>query len=219
MSPSSFVLRMLPLAALSLVACARESSNEPAAKPSSKPVPIAKAPAAPKPIDVMAKLGPVKPEADHHQPPPPTTPLKTVGAMGEGLEGDVSYFKLLSVKPCGDAKSREEAEARKDPKARAVYAAEVEIVAKTRMNVSPRDLSLGKGGFSFMASVDPKRELKGCTPLLQISLLQPKQSARGFVLFDLPAWGPGSNVNELNLIYHPARFGGSTQVLVKLADG
>jgi hypothetical protein len=142
-----------------------------------------------------------------------------VGKLGEGLEGDVSYFKLVSLKPCGDATTRADPEAKKDPKARAVFAAEVEIVAKTRLNVSPRDLSLGTGGYTFMASVDPKREIKGCTPLLQITRLQPKESAKGFVLFDLPAWGPGSNVNELSLMYHPARFGGSTQLFVKLADG
>ena len=213
---------MVAFAALSLVACARDAPKEPAPKPSDKAVPIAKGQAkstAPSPVDVMAKLGPVVPEANHHQPPPPEKALKTVGVTGEELEGDVSYFKLLSIKPCGEVKSREEAEAKKDPKARAVYAVEVEIVAKTRLNVSPRDLSLGKGGYTFTPSVDPKRELKGCTPLLQVTRLQPKETAKGFVLFDLPAWGPGSNLDELNLMYHPARFGGSTQLFVKLADG
>ena len=222
MSLSSFALRLVPFAALALVACARERPSEPSTKPGEKAVPAAKTPpgnAVPSPVDVMAKLGPVVPEANHHQPAPPKEPLKTVGKLGEGLEGDVSYFKLLSLKPCGDAKNRAEAEAKKDPKARAVYAAEVEIVAKTRLNVSPRDLSLGKGGYSFMANVDPKREIEGCTPLLQVTRLQPKESTKGFVLFELPAWGPGSNVNELNLMYHPARFGGSTQLFVKLADG
>ena len=219
MSLSSCALRLVPLVALSLVACAREAPDEPPPKPAAAKPPIAKTPAGPRPVDVMAKLGPVVPEEHHHQAAPPTQPLKTNGKMGEGLEGDVSYFKLLSVKPCGEVKNRAEAEAKKDPKARAVYAAEVEIVAKSRMNVSPRDLSLGTGGYRFMASVDPKRVIEGCTPLLPVTRLQPKESARGFVLFDLPAWGPGSNVNELELMYHPARFGGSTQLFVKLADG
>ena len=219
MSPSSFALRLVPLAALWLVACAREAPNEPAPKATAKPLPTAKTPAVPNPVDVMAKLGPIVPEEHHHKPPPPMQPMKTAGKVGEGLEGDVSYFKVLSLKPCGNVKSPAEAEAARDPKARAVFAAEVEIVAKTRLNVSPRDLSLNKGGMKFMASVDPKRTLDGCTPLLQVSRLQPKESARGFVLFDLPAWGPGSNVNELDLMYHPARFGGSTQLFVKLADG
>lgn len=117
-SLSSFTLRMVAFAALSLAACARDA-----------PVP----------------------EANHHQPPPEQA-LKTVGVTGEELEGDVSYFKLLSIK-------------------------------------------------------------------LQVTRLQPKETAKGFVLFDLPAWRPGSNLDELDLMYHPARFGGSTQLFVKLADG
>jgi hypothetical protein len=92
-------------------------------------------------------------------------------------------------------------------------------VAKRRLNVTPRDLMLGKGGIMINASLDLKREIKGCTPLLKVSFLQPKESTKGFVLFDLPTWGPGSNLNELNLVYHPARFGGAAQLYVKLAGG
>jgi hypothetical protein len=173
------------------------------------------------PAAELGKLGPVVPESEHHHvTPPPKAPLKTVGVIGEELEGDVSHFKLLSIRPCKDSKLPPAGSGgAPNPAARNVVAAEVEIVAKKKLTVNPRDLALGKGGITFSASVDPKRELEGCTPLLKLAWLRPNESAKGFVLFDLPAWGPGSNVNELHLVYHPARFGGSAQVYVKLAGG
>jgi len=206
---------------VALVACAREQPSETRAKP--RPASAAKATAAPNvltPAAELKKLGPVLPEADHHHPPPPPKPLKTVGSMGDELEGDVSYFKLLSIKPCKDPKAPAGGSGgAPNPAARNVVAAEVEIVAKTKLTVNPRDLMLGKGGITFNASVDPKRELAGCTPLLKLSWLKTRESAKGYVLFDLPASGPGSSLNELNLVYHPARFGGSVQLHVKLAGG
>lgn len=167
--------------------------------------------------------GPVVPEtteAHHHAPSPPSKPVKSVGVVGESLEGDVSYFKLVSIKPCKDPSLPAAGSGgAPSPAARNVVAAEVEIVAKTRLSVNPRDLVLGKGGILFNANVDPTRELEGCKPLLKLSWLRANESAKGYVLFELPTWGPGSNLKELNLVYHPARFGGSAQVYVKLAGG
>ena len=223
MSPSSFALRMVSLVALSCAACAREPSNGPAPKPGAQTPPASVKPAKKPtitPAEAMAKLGPVKPEDEQHAPPPPTAPLKTEGKLGDVLEGDVSHFKLLSVRPCVDDKNPAPSSdtAAKDPKARKVIAAEIEVVAKTNLNVAPRDLSLATGGIVITSSVDPKREIQGCTPLLKFTRLSAKGTARGFVLFDLPTWGPGSNVNEFKLIYHPARFGGAVALYVKLAD-
>ena len=216
---------MISLGALALVACAREPSGGAPAKPSAKP-PAAKPPPSLSPAEVVGKMGPVIPETEqvhHHpaEPTKPTKPLKTVGKIGEELEGDVSYFKLVSIKPCEDPKHPTPASdaGAQDPTARKVIAAQIEITAKGKLNANPRDLTLAQGGIVFSASVDPKRELKGCTPLLKFSFLNPKESASGYVLFDLPTWGPGSNVNELNLVYHPARFGGSLQLHVKLSGG
>jgi hypothetical protein len=216
------VLRWFSLVALSCAACAREPSSGMAPKPSASPAAkkaVAVPKPAPNPAEAIAKLGPVVPETEQHQPPPSSKPLKTTGAIGDDLEGDASYFKLVAMRPCTDGKSAPPAGdgGAPDPKARTIVAAEVEIVAKSRVNVSPRDLTLRQGGIMFMASVDPKRELKGCTPLLKFSRLMPKESVKGFVLFDIPTWGPGSKLDELNLIYHPARFGGSIPVQVKLA--
>jgi hypothetical protein len=214
---------MVSLGALALVACAREPSGGAAAKPNSSTTKPAPHPSL-SPATAIGKLGPVRPEEEqvqHHHPPAPTTALKTVGKVGEELEGDVSYFKLVSIKPCEDPKHptpTSDAGAH-DPAARKVIAAQVEITAKVKVNVNPRDIVLGHDGIIFPASVDPTRELKGCTPLLKYSFLHPKESASGYVLFELPTWGPGSNVNELNLVYHPARFGGAAQLYVKLAGG
>ena len=223
MLPSSVALRMVSLVALACAACAREPSNGSAPKPSAQKPPAVVEPAKKPtitPAEAMAKLGPVRPEHEQHVPPPPTKALKTEGKLGEVLEGDVSHFKLLSMRPCVDdqhpAPSADSAA--KDPKARKVIAAEVEIVAKTNLNVAARDLSLAAGGITIASSVDPKREIKGCTPLLKFARLTAKDTARGFVLFDLPTWGPGSNLNEFKLIYHPARFGGAIALYVKLAD-
>ena len=161
--------------------------------------------------------GPIRPETEvHHASPPPAKPLKNMGSIGETLEGDVYAFKLISVKPCEDQPGTLPPD---DPMARIVVGAEVEITAKTKLNVSPRHLGMGKGGILFDGSVDQKRQLKGCTPLLNVALLKKDDVTKGFVLFDIPASGPGSNWKEMNLVYLPQRFGGSSQVLVKLEDG
>jgi hypothetical protein len=161
--------------------------------------------------------GPIRPETEvHHGSPPPAKALKNIGSIGEMLEGDVYTFKLVSMRPCGDQPSAVPPD---DPKARIVVGAEVEITTNTKLNVSPRHLSLGKGGILLDGNVDPKRLLKGCTPLLNVALLKKGDVTKGFVLFDVPASGPGSNWREMNLVYLPRRFGGSSQVLVKLGSG
>ncbi len=217
-SQSSLVLRWFSLVALSCVACAREPSNE--SKPTATARPVVQPAKKPTitPAEAMAKLGPVLPEHEHHTPPPPTEPMKTQGTVGDVLEGDVSHFKVLSLRTCVDDAHPLPPADNRDPKKRRIVAAEVEVVAKTRLNVAPRDLSLMAGGIEITSSVDPNREIKGCTPLLKFSRVQAKDTVRGFVLFDLPTWGPGSNLNEFNLIYHPARFGGAVALYVKLAD-
>ena len=116
------------------------------------------------------------------------------------------------MKPCGEQPDPKTA----PPTARRVVAAEVEVTAKGEFNVSPRDAVLGVGGITFPGSVDRKRKLPGCTPLLPIAALRAKEVAKGFVLFDIPVSGPGSNLAEMNLVYHPTRFGGAGQVLVRL---
>ena len=122
------------------------------------------------------------------------------GTPGERLEGDVYYFQLRSLKTC-DSEGK-------------VAGVEVEIEAKSKLSVTPRDVVIGKGGIQFSSSLDFERKLPGCTPLLKISTLQKGQVARGFVLYDLPA-RPG---DDLRLVYQPTRFGGAGYVTAPLKD-
>jgi hypothetical protein len=73
---------------------------------------------------------------------------------------------------------------------------------------------IGTGGISFTAETKHTREFKRCKPLLPISRLRANEVIKGFVLFELPTTGPGSNLKELSLVYQPTRFGGASQVLV-----
>lgn len=160
--------------------------------------------------------GPVRPEVDEaiaHHAPPPTVPqsFKTSGSIGEVLESDLYAFKLIAMRPCGDTPTDAS-----DPRARTVIGAEVEITAKTKLMLSPKHVSLVKGGITFFGNVDLKRNVKGCTRLIPVSVMKQGDVAKGFVLFDLPVSGPGSNWKEFSLVYLPARFGGAPQVLVKL---
>ncbi len=126
--------------------------------------------------------------------------VKTSGKLGEQLEGDVYYFTLRSMRTC-DASGK-------------VAGVEVEIEAKAKLAVSPRDVVIGKGGIAFNASMDLERRLPGCLPLLEISALRQGQKTRGFVLFDLPYRPPA----DLRLIYQPTRWGGAGYVTARLED-
>ena len=160
--------------------------------------------------------GPLTPEPgfEHGKPnvPSPPVAVKSSGEIGEQLEADVYSFKLLGMKPCGEQPDKATA----PPAARRVVAAEVEITAKKDFNVNPRDVAIGVGGITFNGSVDQKRKLADCMPLLRIDVLRAKQVAKGFVLFDIPVSGPGSDLHEMNLAYRPTRFGGAGQVMIRL---
>ena len=144
----------------------------------------------------------------------PVPGVKSTGTVGDRLEGDVYLFKMLSSTPCGaalDAKAEAEPAA---PAGKSVVGVKVRIDAKSRLGISPRDVTLHRGGVTFYASVSPDRRLKGCTPLLKVSSLRKKESIEGFVLFDLPS----PDLKGLELEYRPTRWGGAGQVRVAL-DG
>ena len=209
------------LCVVASIGCEKSSTN-PREEPAKKPIPAPKATAAPTDpaatrLAAHGMPGPLTPEpgfehASPHVPKSPPVAVKHTGEMGELLEGDMYSFKLLSMKPCGEQPDPKTA----PPTARRVVAAEVEVTAKGEFNVSPRDVAVGVGGIVFNGSVDQKRKLPGCSPLLRISVLREKQVAKGFVLFDIPVSGPGSDLREMSLVYKPTRFGGAGQVLVRL---
>ena len=122
--------------------------------------------------------------------------VKNSGKLGERLEGDVYYFKLQSVRACDEAGK--------------ILGVEVEIEAKAKLNVLPRDVTIGRDGIAFNASLDFERKLPGCAPLLVTAALKRGQVARGFVLFDLPS----RPRQDLGLIYQPTRWGGAGYVTV-----
>jgi hypothetical protein len=149
-------------------------------------------------------------EAHGHQAVKAEMPkLKNAGKLGEQLEGDVYLFKALSVKQC---ESSGPAPA-KGP-APIVIGAEVELRAKQRLNISPRDVRLSSGGIVFHASVDPKREAKGCEPLIKHGSIGKDEVVKGWVIFDVPPPEPPN----LLLTYMPTRWGGAGTVVTKL-DG
>jgi hypothetical protein len=88
------------------------------------------------------------------------------------------------------------------------------IQARARVNelyVTARDFSLERGGVIVQARhVDPPA-LARCQPLLPAKQLSLRQSARGFVLFELPpSFRTGSE--PLVLAYRPTRWGGGARV-------
>ena len=62
---------------------------------------------------------------------------------------------------------------------------------KRGSNVNPTRPMLGKGGITFNASMDPKRELNGCTPPPQAFVLQAKGVGEGIRPFRSSGVGPG----------------------------
>ena len=127
--------------------------------------------------------------------------LKVLGKVGEQLEGDVYFFKTLSVKQCESTKTKP-----------IVIGVEVEIKAKRQLNISPRDVRLGSGGIVFYASVDPQRQEQGCEPMIRHGSLAKDQVVRGYVVFDVPAPEPP----KLQLTYAPTRWGGAGSVVTTL---
>lgn len=172
-------------------------------EPSTKAVPRALASATAGRVAPAVRMPNALPQAElmgegHARVEPVKANVKYSGRVGERLEGDVYYFTVLSLRTC-DAAGK-------------LAAVEVEIEAKSKLSVSPRDVTLGKGGITFTANLDFKRQPPGCTPRLEISTLQKAQKARGFVLYDLPR-PPGP---DLRLIYQPTRFGGAGFVTASL---
>lgn len=210
-----FLSLCLSIGFLASASCSREapSSARKEARPESKaaPAPLPKPRTEMSPAALAAPLGQVYPEHGHEHPVAPTPPsVKAVGKRGELLEGDVYYFRLLELHRCEGPGAMTGS----GPTSRVAVGARVEITAKSALNVQPHDALLTTGGITFYGGIDMKRELEGCTPLVKISTLRKDEVARGYVLFDIPVTGPGSELDTLGLGYHPTRFGGSGPVFV-----
>jgi hypothetical protein len=201
---ASSLKRAAPWLITPLLFGAAACSTKPEPPGGDKPVPRALASTGPKkPVPPVNMPGAI-PQAELHGDQPvaarETATVKYSGNVGERLEGDVYFFQVHSLKTC-DAAGK-------------VAGVEVEIEATSKLSVNPRDVVIGKGGIRFTASLDVKRELPGCTPLLPISVLQKGQKARGYVLYDLPS----RPTDDLRLVYQPTRWGGAGFVTAPLKD-
>jgi hypothetical protein len=203
--------------ALILSACRREHSEKPSDKsgvepPSARPEVVSRP--APGPSALREALGiPADVNMETHGPavtPAAAKKLKSHGALGDLLEGDVYFFTAESVQPCGEPP----ASTGGGEQTTVVVGAKVKIKAKSKLTFSPRELSLQSGGVTLNASMDLKRELEGCTPLLKISWLKKDDVIEGFVLFDVPTPEP----KNLRLSYLPTRWGGASATGVKLPE-
>ncbi len=201
------------LAALGLLACRRENSEKPSDKSGAAPPSSPAARPAPGPSALREGLG-IRGDVDMEAQGSSVTPaaarkVKSSGALGELLEGDVYFFTADSVKPCG-----EPAHAAADEHTPVVVGAKLRIKAKSKLTFSPREVVLHGGGITFNASMDLEREPKGCTPLLKVSWLKKDEVIEGFVLFDVPPPEP----KKLELTYLPTRWGGASAVRVALPE-
>ena len=207
--------------ALILTACRRENSEKPSDKSGAEPAsarPEVVSRPAPGASALREQLGiPAGVDMETQGPAPAVTPaaarkVKSHGALGDLLEGDVYFFTAESVKPCGEPATPSAGSG--GEQSRVVVGAKVKIKAKSRLTVSPRELSLHSGGVTLNASMDLKRELKGCTPLLKVGWLKKDETIEGFVLFDVPTPEP----KNLQLRYLPTRWGGASAIGVKLPE-
>jgi hypothetical protein len=215
------LVRGIFVGALVLSACRRENSEKASDKsgaepPSARPEAVSRP--APGPSALREQLGiPAGVNMETQGPAPAVTPVaarkvKSHGVLGDLLEGDVYFFTAESVKPCGEPATPSAGSG--GQQGMVVVGAKVKIKAKSRLTVSPRELSLHTGGITLNASMDLKRELKGCTPLLKVGWLQKDETIEGFVLFDVPAPEP----KDLHLRYLPTRWGGASAIGVKLPE-
>jgi hypothetical protein len=181
-----------------------KAKPEPPGTDAAKPVPRAFASdrptKPPPPVNMPGAIPQAELRGDQPVAARETAMVKYSGNPGERLEGDVYYFKVHALRTC-DTTGK-------------VVGIEVEIEAKSKLSVNPRDVVIGKGGIRFTANLDFTRELAGCTPLLKISTLQEGKKARGYVLYDLPS----RPADDLRLIYQPTRFGGAGFVTAPLKN-
>jgi len=88
------------------------------------------------------------------------------------------------------------------------------IRARAKVNeffVTAQDFTLEKGGIAVTARHVNPPGLPNCLPLLQPASLRAKQTARGFVLFEVPARLRTKDA-PLTLAYRPRRWGGARRV-------
>lgn len=200
---------LLAAATLSLACKSRAEEPAPTPAPSTAALPPSPAKAA------ILQRARVNPE---------DVPANKLVKVGETVESSFYYFTLKDIRLCsaeeasagggGDAGSS--AASGQDGSSSGsgetvVVGALVQIEAKVRLFVAPRDLRLKTGGVIFQSK--PLTEApKGCGPLLKPHHISSGTHAKGMVVFELPK----ARAKDLLLDYKPTRWGGAGRVGVKI---
>jgi hypothetical protein len=137
-----------------------------------------------------------------------TTPAPS-DPNGAWLEGARYGLRIEGVRGC--------AAGPRPPSGKMWVGAEAHVRTKDEgLFVTARDFSLQRGGVILQARYVELPLLQRCLPLLQPSRLRARQSARGFVLFELPvAWTAARE--PFVLVYRPTRWGGAQRIEARIA--
>jgi hypothetical protein len=139
--------------------------------------------------------------------------------QGAWLETASYFFRMDEIKRCGSIPlpppEGKAAASAGLPKEMAWVGALVRVRASMQLFVSPRDVTLEKGGVIINPIYVDLPPLPACTPALPVKTLRAGQVARGYVFYKVPqgfADGPGVG----KLAYQPTRWGGARRVEVTL---
>ena len=95
---------------------------------------------------------------------------------------------------------------------------QVSIEAKgSEVFVSPRDITLEKGGVILDAQYPDLRPPRHCSPALPVKRLRARRMVQGFVFFRVPLGFPARHGPE-TLAYRPTRWGGSGRVEIGIPN-
>jgi hypothetical protein len=185
-----------------------------------------------------ALLGPA---CQKSAPPPPPAPVRVAPARdggpppepeaagapevpdaGPGKEGDwivagAYRFRLDELRRCGGAPAVGPDAAAAPPAPRTWVGARVDIGARgDALMVTPRDVTLERGGVILQAIYVNPPTLSGCLPALPIKQVRGEESAHGFALFDVPEGFRKNGTGPFTLAYRPTRWGGAKRAEIEI---
>jgi hypothetical protein len=160
---------------------------------------------------VGARTAAPTPAGDRHGGPSPE--------QGAWLETASYFFRMDELKRCGSIPlpppEGKAAASAGLPKEMAWVGALVRVRASVQLLVSPRDVTLEKGGVIINPTYVDVPPLPGCAPALSVKTLRAGQVARGYVFYKVPE-GFVNGAGVAKLAYQPTRWGGARRVEVTL---
>jgi hypothetical protein len=145
----------------------------------------------------------------------PGAPTPDAGAPDDGattatgwLDLPAYKLKLEEIRRCG-AKTARGAQPAGATIAPTQVGALVHVAAKVNeLFVTPRDVSLERGGVILDARYLDQAAPQGCAPLLPQKQLRAGQTVHGIVLFEVPP-SFRAKPGPVTLAFHPTRWGGA----------